>query len=62
MKNQDIRITTLPPMRVASFYAFSSSPEVDAWNMVADWAKAHACWQEAPATRVFGFNTRTFRR
>jgi len=56
MEDQDVRIVTLPPMRVASFYAFSSSPENEAWNKLVSWAKAHDCWQEAPARRVFGFN------
>lgn len=56
MANQEIRIVTLPPMRVASFYAFSSSPEVDAWNKLVPWAKAHAYWQVPPARRIFGFN------
>lgn len=56
MDNQDVRIVTLPAMRVASFYAFSSSPETEAWIKLLTWAKSHACWQEAPATRIFGFN------
>lgn len=56
MNNQEVRIVTLPPMRVASFYAFSSSPELEALEKAATWAKAHNCWHEAPATRVFGFN------
>ena len=56
MENQKIRIINLPAMRVASFYAFSSSPETDAWEKVVTWAKAHTCWHEPPATRIFGFN------
>ncbi len=56
MNNQDVHIVTLPPMRVASFYAFSSSPEADAWGMLVTWAKAHGCWQDAPTRRIFGFN------
>ncbi|OGN89026.1 MAG: hypothetical protein A2Y88_08700 [Chloroflexi bacterium RBG_13_48_10] len=56
MENQDIRIVTLPPMRVVSFYAFGSSPETAAWDKLVLWAKSHACWQDAPATRIFGFN------
>jgi hypothetical protein len=30
MENQEIRIITLPPMQVASFYAFGSNPELKA--------------------------------
>ena len=56
MNNQEVRIVSLPPIRVASFHAFSSSPELDAWEKAYAWAKAHDCWQEAPATRIFGFN------
>lgn len=56
MENQDVRIIRLPAMRVASFYAFSASPEAQAWEKMVPWAKAHSCWQEPPATRIFGFN------
>lgn len=56
MENQDVRIIRLPAMRVASFYAFSASPEFEAWEKMMTWAKAHSCWQEPPATRIFGFN------
>jgi AraC family transcriptional regulator len=56
MENQDIQIITLPAMRVASFYAFSASPETEAWNKVVNWAKSHDSWQEAPIVRIFGFN------
>jgi AraC family transcriptional regulator len=56
MANQDIRIMSLPAMRVASFYAFSTSPEIQSWEKTVAWAKAHNCWQEAPITRIFGFN------
>jgi len=56
MEDQDIRIVALPAMRMASFYAFSSSPETDAWDKTINWAKSHGCWQEAPNVRIFGFN------
>jgi AraC family transcriptional regulator len=57
MENQDIRIINLPAMRVASFYAFSSHPETDAWEKMIAWAKTHGLWQEPPSRRIFGFNT-----
>lgn len=56
MEDQEIRIVTLPAVRVASFYAFSSSPETEAWTKAVNWAKSHGCWQEAPNVRIFGFN------
>jgi AraC family transcriptional regulator len=56
MTEEQIRIMTLPPMRVASFYAYGESPETDAWGKMIRWAKKHSCWQEPPATRIFGFD------
>jgi len=56
MENQDIRIINLPAMRVATFYAFSASPELESWQKVVTWAKSHDCWQEPPSRRIFGFN------
>jgi hypothetical protein len=56
MEKENIRIITLPAMRVGSFYAFSSSPETDAWNKAVCWEKSHGNWQEPPTTRIFGFN------
>ena len=56
MEDLDVRIINLPAMRVASFHAFSSSPEVEAWDKAVNWAKSHGFWQEPPALRIFGFN------
>ena len=56
MENQDIRIITLPPLRVASFYAFCKNPETEAWDKVYKWANSHGVWQDAPMVRIFGFN------
>jgi DNA gyrase inhibitor GyrI len=56
MEKQEIRIINLPPMRIASFYAFSASPELEAWKKTVAWAKAHECLQEHPSQRIFGFD------
>jgi AraC family transcriptional regulator len=56
LENLDIRFICLPALRVVSFYAFSSSPETQAWGKTVTWAKEHNCWHEAPTIRVFGFN------
>ena len=56
MEKQDVRIITLPAMRVASFYAFSPSPELEAMDKAVKWAKSNSLWQEPPGLRVFGFN------
>jgi AraC family transcriptional regulator len=56
MENQSVRIVTLPAMKVAAFYAFSSSPELEARQKMEDWAKSHNIAMESPKNRVFGFN------
>jgi DNA gyrase inhibitor GyrI len=56
MEKQEIRIVTLPAMRIASFYSYSEYPETEGWTKVVRWAKAHDCWHEAPTSRVFGFD------
>jgi DNA gyrase inhibitor GyrI len=56
MNGEEIRIITLPPMRIASFYAFGKNPETSACAKMIEWAEAHSCWLEPPAVRVFGFN------
>jgi AraC family transcriptional regulator len=56
MDDQEVKIVTLPAMRVVSFYAYSTTPELDAWGKLVRWAKAHGCWQELPTTRVFGLD------
>jgi AraC family transcriptional regulator len=56
MDGEETRIVTLPPMRMASFYAFGKSPETSAYAKMITWAEAHSCWLEPPAVRAFGFN------
>ena len=56
MATEQVRIVSLPPMLMASFYAFGENPELEAWDKMMKWAKAHSCWLEPPATRIFGFN------
>jgi AraC family transcriptional regulator len=56
MTTEQVRIVSLPPMRVASFYAFGESPETAAWDKMVRWAKSHSLWLEPPDIRVFGFN------
>ncbi len=56
MEEQEIRLETLPAMRVATFYAYSETPEHDALKKVIHWSKSHGFWKEAPATRIFGFD------
>jgi DNA gyrase inhibitor GyrI len=56
MENLEVQIKTLPPMRVATLYAYSLSPEIDARQRLVTWAKSHGYWQQAPAVRIFGFD------
>jgi AraC family transcriptional regulator len=56
MENLDVQIKTLPPMRVATFAAYSPNPEIDARQELVAWAKSHGYWQEPPAVRIFGFD------
>lgn len=56
MDKQEVRIVNLPAMRVASFHAFSASPETDAFSKTFSWAKAHGYWKQPPEVRIFGFN------
>ncbi len=59
MENQEVRIVSLPPMSVASFYAYSEYPEIEAYAKVVTWAKAHALWKMPPETRIYGFDNPT---
>ncbi len=56
MDDQAVKIVNLPPMRMASFYSYSATPEQDAWTKLCHWAKSHGLWQDPPATRIFGFD------
>ncbi len=56
MSNLKVRIEGLPPLRVASFHAFSNSPEEDALAAMKAWATAKGLYDLA-THRVFGFDT-----
>ncbi len=59
MEDLDVRITSLPPMRIAYFNAYSEYPEIEARQQLLEWAKSHDHWQPAPAVRIFGFDNPT---
>jgi len=54
MEELDVRIVTLPPLRVICFNGFGPSPELQAWEKLAAWAKAHDLWDKPH--RLFGYN------
>jgi hypothetical protein len=51
-----VRIESLPPMRVARFHALGPDPETKAWSNVRTWAEARGLWSAAAMPPVFGFN------
>ena len=56
MPTNEVRIVDLEPMRVASFHAFSSSPEGDAWRKLEAWAGSKGYIEGPARRRIFGFN------
>lgn len=52
----EVKIINLPPMRVASAHAFSSSPETDAWKKLSAWAEPKGLMADPHNAQVFGFN------
>lgn len=52
----DVRIARLEPMRVASFYGFGESPEMEAWGKLVAWAEPRGLLADRAKHRIFGFN------
>jgi len=56
MKENEVRIITLEPMRLATFLGFGTEPEHQAFNAMLTWAKEHGLYGEGQTPRLFGFN------
>ena len=56
MDTLDVRIVTLAPMRVASFYGFGPSPEFVAWEKLMAWSRPKYLLDGPTQARIFGFN------
>ena len=56
MSELNVRIITLPPMRVICFNGFGASPEEQAYTKTAEWLKANDMWQDGKERRFFGYN------
>ena len=56
MSDMDVRIVKLEPMRVASAHAHSASPEGEAFDKLASWAKPKGLTDDLKTHRIFGFN------
>lgn len=54
MDEMNVQIVSLPPMRVICFNGFGPSPEIQAWEKLSTWAKAHDLWEKPH--RLFGYN------
>lgn len=52
----DVRIEVLPPLRVASVYAFGPEPERAAWAKLQAWAGPRGYLADRVHHRIFGFN------
>jgi DNA gyrase inhibitor GyrI len=55
MEAENVEILTLPAMRVASGWAFGSSPEEMAWKKLDEWARPLGLF-DVEGARVFGYN------
>jgi DNA gyrase inhibitor GyrI len=53
MKDLQVRIETLPPMRVASAYGFGTSPEGIAFDLMEAWARPKGLMEDNP---TYGFD------
>jgi AraC family transcriptional regulator len=56
MMTPDVRIVTLPPMRVASTYGFGTGPEDIAWQKMNDFVQQAGLLNDGQTHRYFGFN------
>jgi DNA gyrase inhibitor GyrI len=56
MDTPDVRIVELPPMRVASVHGKGTSPELEAWRVLREWAEPRGLLDAGTGARVFGFN------
>lgn len=56
MDNSNVKIVKLEPMRVASVYAFGTSPEEEAWKKLETWAKLAGIWDNRAEHPIFGFS------
>jgi len=56
METFNVRVVTLPPMRVAYFKAFSLHPEMEASSTLLEWAERVGFLSDPEAVRRFGFN------
>ena len=56
MKEFEVKIVRLEPMRVASVQVISTTPENDAWEKMRAWAEPKGLLEDLEKNPVFGFN------
>lgn len=56
MSDLNVRIVTLPPLRVLSFSAYGTEPEDEAMANLQAWGKAHGLLDDPSTYRIFGFD------
>mgnify|MGYP006273909403 CR=1 FL=1 len=56
MKEIDVKIVELEPMKVVSIYGFGERPENLAWQNMQDWVEKHNIELDPDKHRIFGFN------
>ena len=56
MSEKDIKIVTLPPMRVICFNGFGRMPEDQAYTKASTWLKANGMWGDWKSHKFFGYN------
>lgn len=56
MTTSEVQIVRLPPLRVASAWAYGPQPESLAWQKLEAWARPAGLLDETTGARVFGFN------
>jgi len=56
MRDLEVRMVELPPMRVASFLGFGPEPERLAWDALLPWARGKGLLEDLDAHPLYGFN------
>jgi DNA gyrase inhibitor GyrI/DNA-binding HxlR family transcriptional regulator len=56
MENVDVKIESLPPMRIASVRIISETPEMDAANIMNEFAQKHQLLEDIERNPIFGFD------
>jgi DNA gyrase inhibitor GyrI len=57
MADLDVRIVTLPPLRVATFLGYGTNPEELAMTKLQTWAKQRGFLDNRTEHRIFGFDS-----